>query len=185
MAIWQFTLYFIPKQSLLNKYPSIPEKLHIDHDAWDKYYKENELTDEYDFEDALTINWWSNSNILTTDVFPILNYYEPISQDSFGSVKYFGNADTNNITVCYNKETNKIEDLDCRIDLRKIDTKFINNVFDFAKQFECLLMDRQGRLIEPVFSKLMDAIKLSNSFRFVTNPTDFLDDLSKGIIKPE
>jgi hypothetical protein len=68
-----------------------------------------------------------------------------------------------------------------RIDLREIDRSFIDNVLTIVKELNCVLLDRQGNLFEPTPENLSDNTKKSNAFKFVTNPTDFLDKLGKEI----
>ena len=46
-------------------------------------------------------------------------------------------------------------------------------------------MDRQGRLFNPTIKALAETIQLSNARRFVTDPEQFLEDLSRGIVTPE
>ena len=92
---------------------------------------------------------------------------------------------TNDISVCFDATTKIVEEISCRLDLRQHDKGFIDKVLSLATQFECLLMDRQGRLYQPSIVALFDTIKLSNANRFVGDPEQFLNDLSKGIVAPE
>lgn len=78
-----------------------------------------------------------------------------------------------------------MQELSCRLDLRQIDKGFVGKFLSLATRFDCLLMDRQGRLYEPTIENLFDSIQLSNANRFIDDPTQFLDDLSKGIETPE
>ena len=100
-------------------------------------------------------------------------------------LEVFGNTDTNDISVCFNDTTKVVEEISCRLDLRQFDKSFIDKVLSLAAQFECLLMDRQGRLYQPSIEGLFDTIKLSNANRFIGDPEQFLNDLSKGIVAPE
>jgi hypothetical protein len=187
MAIWQFHIYFIPRQSLLNKYGKVPTQLAIDNDSWNNYFKNADLDNEPDFEDALTIHWWLDLNINLNNFLSLLTTFGKVqnwTEDADG-LRSFGNAETNDISVCFNDMTKIVEEVSCRLDLRKIDKNFINKVLSLAMQFDCLLMDRQGRLCQPSMVALFDTIKLSNAERFVSNPKQFLDDLSKGTVAPE
>jgi hypothetical protein len=184
MAIWQFNLTLIPKSALISKYNYIPDELFIDKDGWENHFAKNDLDEAYDFEDALTINWWYKSTITVKELFPILKNI-PESQSDIDGLKYFGDADTNNICVSLKYNTNQIDEVSCRIDLRKLDKDFIKSLFSLARQFDCLLMDRKGRLFEPKRDELIQKIKSSNSYRFITDPEKFLNDLSDGLISPE
>jgi len=48
-----------------------------------------------------------------------------------------------------------------------------------------LLMDSKGRLFQPSIKALAESIQISNAIHFVIDPRQFLDNLSKGIVKPE
>ena len=187
MAIWQFHIYFIPKKSLLNKYRVIPHQLVMDKECWDDYFQNTDLDTKPDFEDALTISWWLDLNINIDSFLPLVNNFGDIqswSVNSYGQ-RRFGNAETNDISVCFDDNTKIVEEVSCRLDLRQFDKEFVDKTLLLASQFDCLLMDRQGRLYEPTLNSLLDTIKLSNANRFVNNPEQFFTDLSKGIVTPE
>ena len=100
-------------------------------------------------------------------------------------LRYFGDADTKNICVCLKANTRQVEEISCRVDLHKPDVRFVNSVFYLARHFDCLFMDRQGRLFEPKRHEFIENVKLSNSYRFVTDSEKFLNDFSDGLISPE
>jgi hypothetical protein len=187
MAIWQFHIYFIPKKSLLNKYGQIPAQLAMDKESWNDYFQNSDLDKEPEFEDALTIFWWLDLNINFDNFLPLLKTFGDIQSwtENSDGLRRFGDTDTNDICVCFNDSTNIVEEVSCRLDLRQLDKSFINKVLLLASQFDCLLMDRQGRLYHPTVVALLDTIKLSNANRFVGDPVQFLNDFSKGIIAPE
>jgi hypothetical protein len=97
----------------------------------------------------------------------------------------FGDTETNDISVCFDNETDNVEEISCRIDLRKVSKRFIDKVLALAARFDCMLMDKQGKIYEPTIENLFDTIQSSNASRFVENPRQFLDELSKGIVRPE
>ena len=187
MAIWQFHIYFIPKKSLLNKYGQVPTQLAVDKESWNDYFQNSDLDKETEFEDALTIHWWLDLNIKLDNFLPLLKTFGDIqswTQNSDG-LRSFGDADTNDISVCFNDSTIIVEEVSCRLDLRQLDKNFIDKALSLATQFDCLLMDRQGRLYQPSMVALFDTIKQSNANRFVGDPEQFLNDFSKGIVTPE
>ncbi|MCO5945344.1 hypothetical protein [Mucilaginibacter flavidus] len=185
MAIWQFNINFIPRKSLINKYGYIPEQLEINSGAWEEYFKNSNLDEEYDFEDAHTIRWWLDLKVSTDDLYPLIKEGNTLNERTIPGLMNFGNVDTNHIDVCFDENTNQVEELSCRVDLREVDKVFVNKIFALAECFNCLLMDRQGRLFEPTKSAFINAIKLSDAFRFVSNPEGFLNDISTGAVKPE
>jgi hypothetical protein len=185
MAIYQYNIDFLPRQSIVDKYGQIPQHLFIDHVAHEKHW-DKPSDSEFDFEDALTIRWWDNVNSKFSDIEPLMNVFtKPIDRSGVHSdTKRYGDDQTSDIFISLTAES-FINEFSCRIDLRVIDKAFIENLFIVAKRLDCLLMDRKGNLFEPTFDKLIENIKQSNSFKFVSNPTDFLDKLSTGQIKPE
>ena len=187
MAIWQFHIYFIPRQSLLDKYRHIPTELEMDKESWMDYFQNADLENEPEFEDALTIQWWLNLSLDINKFLPLLQQFGDMQgwTAKAESIRSFGGTETNDITVCFGNKTRKVEEVSCRLDLRQIDKDFVNKVLSLATQFDCLLMDRQGRLFEPTLTALADTIRLSNAKRFVNNPRQFLEDLSSGIVTPE
>ena len=187
MAIWQFKIYFIPKRSLLDKYGHIPSQLEIDIESWTDYIHNADLDNEPEFEDALTIHWWLNLNLNITEFLPLLKRFGDIQEWTAQTegLRSFGDTETNDLTVCFNHQTDKVQELSCRFDLRQIDKDFIKKVLSLATEFDCLLMDKQGRLFQPTVKALTDTIQLSNAKRFVADPRQFLEDLSAGIVKPE
>lgn len=187
MAIWQSHIYLIPKKSLLKKYGQVPTQLEMDKDRWSDYIKNADFDTEPDFEDALTIHWWLDLNITLDNILPLLKTFGNIQSWTQNSeeLRSFGDTDTNDISVSFNGTTKIVEEVSCRLDLRKLDKSFIDKVLSLSIQFDCLLMDKQGRLYQPSMVALFDTIKLSNANRFVGDPEQFLNDLSKGIVTSE
>ena len=186
MAIYQYNIEFIPRKSILDKYGEIPNRLYIDHDALKDHLEKDNLESNYDFDDAFTIRWWEERKILFSEIEPtIISFEKPVEwlKDS-ADLRRYGNEATNDLTFVLT-EDGLIEDFGCRINISILDKNFIDNIFTLAKQIDCLLIDRKGNLFEPTYDKLFENIKQSNSFKFVSNPTDFFDKLSSGQIKPE
>ena len=185
MAIYQYNIDFFPRQSIVDKFGQIPTHLFIDHDAHEKHW-EKDLDADYDFEDALTIRWWEKVNSKFTDIEPLIDAFtKPIEwSKKYTDSRSYGDNDTNDIYFALTTE-GFIDEFSCRIDLRSLDKRFIENLFKIALRLDCLIMDRKGNLFEPTFDKFVENVRLSNSFKFVNNPTDFLDKLASGEIKPE
>ena len=92
----------------------------------------------------------------------------------------YGNNDTNDISIAKNEPGN-LDEFSFRIDLMEIDKNFIDSVLTIVRDLDCLLIDRQGNLFEPTNENLSDNIKKSSAFKYVANPTDFLNKLGKEI----
>ena len=169
MAIYQYHLTVIPRQTILRHWNPIPDKLQ---------YRDNpEFGD-----DLINFNWWDNLNTDFDDIEKrIRTFADQVEWTKrTEGIKTFGNNDTNDITIS-KTELGQLEGVSFRIDLREIDKSFIDNVLTISKDLDCLLLDSQGNLFEPTHENLADKVKTSNAFRFVANPTDFLNKLGKEI----
>jgi hypothetical protein len=170
MAIYQYQLIVIPRQTILDYWDIIPVKVQVrDNPAFDK-------------DDLINVKWWDKKLInFGTVEKRILNFADQVEWTKGSeNVKTFGDNDTNDISIVKD-ELGHLEEMDFRIDLREIDKRFIDNVLTIVQGLDCMLLDRQGNLFEPTHDNLSDNIKKSNAFKFVTNPTDFLDKLGKEI----
>ncbi len=159
----------------------------MDKEGWSEYFQNGDLETEPNFEDALTIHWWLNLNLNIAELLPLLQQFGDIQEWTARteSLRSYGDTETNDISVCFDSNTSKVQELSCRLDLRKIDKEFIDKACYLATKFDCLFTDRQGRLFEPTIKALAETIELSNASRFVTDPGQFLEDLSLGIVTPE
>ena len=186
MAINQYNISLIPRQSIINKYGELPSQLFINHEAWKRHLETKEFDSEYDFEDAQTINWWKNREAIFKDIESYINSFtKPIEwSKNYTDYKSYGDDKSNDFYIGLTDELH-IDEFSCRIDVSKLDQSFINHILIITKRLDCLLMDKKGNLFEPTFDKLVENIRLSNSFKFVSNPLDFFDKLASGDIKPE
>lgn len=169
MAIYQYHVTVIPRQTILRHWNPIPDKLQ---------YRDNpEFGD-----DLINVNWWDNLNTNFDDIEKrIRTFADQVEWTKrTEGMKTFGNNDTNDITIC-KAERGQLEGISFRIDLREIDRRFIDNAFAISKDLDCLLLDSQGNLFEPTLENLADKVKTSNAFMFVNSPTDFLRKLGNKI----
>ena len=169
MAIYQYHVTVIPRQTILRHWNPIPDKVQ---------YRDNPKFGD----DLINVNWWENLNTDFDDIEKRIRAFadQVAWTKQTERMKTFGNNDTNDITIS-KTESGQFEGFYFRIDLREIDRVFIDFVLTISKDMDCLLLDSQGNLFEPTYENLADKIKTSNSFKFVTNPTDFLNKLGKEI----
>ncbi len=170
MAIYQYHLTVIPRQSILRHWDIIPVKVQV-HD-----------NPAFDEDDLINVKWWDKEQV-DFGAFEkrILSFADKVEwTKKFKDGGSYGDNDTNDISIRMD-ETGQLAEFSFRIDLREIDKDFFNNVLTILKDLDTLLLDRQGNLFEPTHESLTDSIKKSNAFKFVTNPTDFLDKLGKEI----
>lgn len=169
MAIYQYHVTVIPRQTLLRHWNPIPNKVQ---------YRDNPKLGD----DLIDVNWWENLNPDFDDIEKrIRSFADQVEwTKTTEGMKTFGNNATNDITIS-KTELGQLEGISFRIDLREIDKGFIDNVLTISKDLDCLLLDSQGNLFEPTHGNLADNIKKSNAIKFLTNPTDFLTKLDKEI----
>ena len=169
MAVYQYHVTVIPRQTLLREWNPIPDKVQ---------YSDNPKFGD----DLINVNWWDSLNMDFDDIEKRIRVFADQVEwtKTTEGMKTFGNNDTNDITIS-KTELGQLEGVSFRIDLREIDKSFIDNVLTISKDLDCLLLDSQGNLFEPTHENLADKVKTSNAFRFVANPTDFLNKLGKEI----
>jgi hypothetical protein len=170
MAIYQYHLTVIPRQSILRHWDIIPVKVQV----------HNNLA--FDEDDLINVKWWDKQQIdFGTFEKRILTFADKVEwTKEFKDGGSYGDNETNDISI-YMDDTGHLDEFSFRIDLREVDKEFINNVLTVAKDLDTLLLDRQGNLFDPTHENLADNIKNSNAFKFVTNPADFLNKLGKEI----
>lgn len=109
MAIWQFHICFIPRQSLLDKYGHVPTEFEMNKEGWAAYIEKCNLDEEPNFEDALTVQWWLNLNLDINELLPTLQQFGELQEWTAGTdgLRSFGDTETNDISVCFDHQTKK------------------------------------------------------------------------------
>ena len=122
-------------------------------------------------------NWWLERGLNYNKLEHILNSSLPRIEwtSKLDDLKEFGNNETNDISISL--KSNKVTSIHVRIDLRDIDSDFINVVFKIARDNECLLFDTDGQVYSPNRKLLKENISKSKAFQFVKNPEQFLNNL--------
>jgi hypothetical protein len=131
--------------------------MEINAECWKEYIQNGDLDKAPDFEDALTINWWKNLSLDISSLYSALMQFCELHEwtRQGDSLISFGDLDTNDISVCFNHETNFVEEFSCRLDLRNIDKHFVSNILSLASQLDCMVMDKKGRLFEPTIENIL------------------------------
>jgi hypothetical protein len=188
MAIWQFQLVIIPKKGILEKFEKTPKTLQIDYKERVEHYhlKQEGLIEEGDeFKDALTQDWWSSTEIQPMEIIHQID--KKVSRANYGDDTFinwkFNNGKVDNdASLSINEETGKIEEIHFRADLREEKLHFLKEMIDLSIKYDWLLMDMKGNLVEPNFKEVAKLIKISNSFKFLKDPLQFLTTLGEGNI---
>jgi hypothetical protein len=187
MAVWQYNLTVIPKNSIIEKYGEIPQKLFIDVESWTKYrekWNNEKVQPEIDFEDAKTILWWKNSEIdLESTTIQIDELVSRASWSEPNFLSWKSNDENDNDCHIAISEKNKIiSEFIFRTDLRNKDNieLFLNGILNICKANELLLMNLEGYLFEPKMELIFEDLKKSNAIKFLSDPIKFLENISNG-----
>jgi hypothetical protein len=129
---------------LIDKYGHVPTQIEMNKEGWADYIEKFNLDEEPDFEDALTVQWWLTFNLDINELLLTLQQFGELQEWTArtGGLRSFGDTDTNDISVCFDHQTNKVQELSCRLDLRQINKSFVSKFLSHATSFDCLLMDR-------------------------------------------
>lgn len=180
MAIWQYQLYIIPKEAVIDKYGEIPEKLFIDKQAWKKYWENIKYVDgfpEPDFEDATTMRWWRNINLDIKDTAAQID--KLVKRADWSNAKdYIGwkgdtdNEEDNDCHISFDEITNEINEFQFRIDLRNkaYAIKFIDGMLEICAKNNLYVMNINGYLFAPDSELILEDIKKSDAEKFLTDP---------------
>jgi hypothetical protein len=90
--------------------------------------------------------------------------------------RFFGEMDGDRVDVIF--KDGYIEEIAIRIDVRKLNRKFLRRIIDFAKSHGLVLIIVESqKAISPEVGHLLDSISRSKSFSFVENPNEFLSNI--------
>jgi len=153
MAIWQFSVDFIPRKNLIQRFGKILKTID-DEVLWKENLEEGvDLPNNYE-------------NFLNC-----LGEREKLkwTQKSFNWGDYDNGT---HITInCENE--NKIS-VFCRFHVGEWDESFVNTVLEFADLCDCVLLTKNETVIEPKIDLFIEEVKNSNSYRFCRNPVGYL-----------
>lgn len=81
--------------------------------------------------------------------------------------------------TCFELEmnTNQIDSIEVRLDLREIELKMIQNILDLISSYTLMIYDENHKLYFPDFVSLREHIVKSKAFKFVEDPVSFFENL--------
>ena len=153
MAIWQFTIEFVPKANLIQYFGEILKQI------------DEELTWQKDFTDGVNLpeNYEEFLNILGEK--ERLKWTE-------NSLNWGDYDNGTHITISLpNKDLPAVR---ARFHVGDLDLNFVKTVLEFAKLCDCVLLTKNQNIIEPESDLFMDELRNSNSYRFCQNPIEYL-----------
>ncbi len=94
-------------------------------------------------------------------------------------IKQYGELDSHCLEISFDKD--RIEEISLRIDLRELNKDVFDEILDFIKSNNALILLQDGRIIEPEQGVLLNEIKKSDAYKYVSEPNNYLErfDLSK------
>lgn len=154
MATWQYDIHLLPSTYALEHRASIIASSESDlidtSPAWVSYDRAKSLIDEI-------------SRVL------------PAASSWSSSIRVWGIEDSDRFEIVWS--AGNIDDVLARIDVRKLSKQFLQSIVDLAKRHDLVLLTTNKSIIEPDLGVLLEAIKSSDAYRFVMDPTGFLERL--------
>lgn len=152
MAIWQYTLYLIPEQKLSEVFSNTP--VQINSDVWNE------------------TDWWKDY-ALSANFNQQISLFLPEGNSWNAQTKVWGKTDETEISVHY--ENNKVDEVTIKLDLRSITSPLVEKICQTAQMCNCLMLTENLKIIRPDKRLLVESIKTSNGFSFVSNPEAYLE----------
>ena len=163
MAVWQYNLIVVPKESIKSDYECIFETNET------KFLPEIEL-------------FWKNVNVDLSNL--ALEIDKLVSRANWNEVNNFawkGNSETNEDNDCniFLKSKNQIMSFNFRTDLRNEAnvSSFLNGMLKICRLNDFVLINLNGEILEPILEVVVENLKFSNSLRFLSDPNKFFESL--------
>jgi hypothetical protein len=168
MAVWQWTLYMIPRSDVVSLFQTVPEVMD---EEWFYDIKRYQNCDPTIYEAAFNL------------ILP-RGYYAGASP----VVKCWGTNNDNEIDMCF--EDGNLTDMGVRVNASQVNMSFITSIVDFAFENNLLFWMLENNIfIEPVLDAFLERFRQSGAMLFAQNPEVFfadekyLDELQKKNLK--
>jgi hypothetical protein len=155
MAVWQWTIYLVPKSEVVSLFQNVPE-----------------FMDEEWFYD---VKWYQNCNPTVYEASFNLLLSRDYSEGASPDVKCWGTNNDNEISMCF--EDGKLTDMDIRVNAGQVNMSFITSIVDFAFENNLLFWTLENNIfIEPVLNTFLERFRQSRAMLFAQNPEGFFAD---------
>ena len=155
MAVWQSTLYLVPKLEVVSLFQTVPRL----------------MVGEWFYE----IKWYQNcEGAIYEKAFDLMlpRQYNPRASSD---VLSWGTNNDNEIDMYFEDE--KLTVLSVRINANQVNMNFISSIVDFASENDLLFWTLENNIfIEPVLETFLERFGLSRAMLFIRNPTIFFGD---------
>ncbi|GAB3825736.1 hypothetical protein [Hymenobacter jeollabukensis] len=186
MAIWQYRLTALPAAGIRRRCGHVPSQLFIDHEGWKQYWNALPSADSPPkpvIDDAYTTDWWEGLGVA---VAPIAARIDQLiqraawsSQENWSWKGKEENQQDHDCWISVRPNAQTIDKFQFRTDLRDINTAaaFLLPMLGICEQYDLLVLDTRGQLMQPNLAAVYPSIKESSAVRFLTNPQAFLEQV--------
>jgi hypothetical protein len=159
MAICQFDLYLLPRSDLLRKFGCIPDQIEL-----------SRIDDD----------WWETAS-WPSDYAQTLSSFIARGASWDEDLELWGTSDGNRIDIW--REAGRVVELFVRIDVRRLDSAFLERIVRFSRSVDCLIWSPKARggLFEPCAERLQTEIRQSRAWEFVHDPAGYLARLDAAV----
>jgi hypothetical protein len=158
MAVWQFTLYLLPRSELRRLFRAMPEVLQ-----------------RTEFEST---EWWQQQQP-PRDYEAILDSFLPRVARWSPMLKGWGRDDGDHVDV--RVERDRVTEIWARVDVRTLDARFVEHLVRFATHCDCIFLAAEElRLLEPELGVVLNHIEGSRASRFVRSPEAYFNDRKRA-----
>ncbi len=154
MATWQYEFIVVPREPIRQAFGEVPKE--IEPEAFDSR------------------NWWTDMHAPSENELSELLARGSSWSDS---MRTWGATDGDRIDLYFDED--ELHEILVRIDLRNVSRTFMHGVLELANRYDCVFRTEDGTLLRPEFGVLLQDIAKSSAFRFVSNPTKFLEQLDR------
>ena len=155
MAVWQWTLYLVPKNEVIKLFQTVPK--FVD----EEWFYENK--------------WYQNCKPSVYET--AFNLMLPREYDLRASseVLSWGVNNDNEIYMCFQGE--EVTELSFRINAKQVNMSFITSLVDFASENNFLFWTLENNtFIEPTLDTFLERFRQSRAMLFVQNQEGFFSD---------
>ena len=150
MATWQFDLYLVPQ----GKVPRGTQRVRAE-----------------DFESE---DWWRGYTLPQESLDAATNGLTRLAQWT-PAIQSWGADDGNRLDVFIGESG--VDEVRIRIDARSLDTGFLRRVIALAHNADGVFISADMQVVPPLATEVSAAVRDSDAWRFVQNPSAFFDRL--------
>ena len=153
MALWQFTFRVVPKKVFLRSQGVIPSN--VSH------------------EQFLDLPTWEIREY-EASLLELLNSFFLKDESQTGYRTSWGKPDET--TLYFSYDENNMVDFTIRLDLRSVTKEIIEEVCSIGTILDAVIVTETGSVITLNKKRLVEEIKLSKAFKFISDPRGFFGD---------